>query len=219
MFKILGADGKEYGPVPAEELRRWISEGRAGAQTQVRADGSDHWIALQTVPEFAALLRSPMAIPASERTAPPVVRTLAWAMFVVAGVSALILLANLISVLRVTGIWANPWYIAHWATAALCLPARIIIGIGLLRGRGCARWLAIGLSSVLAVYGGWGLARMVTWFAEHPESVTPSLMSPMYLISSGWSVATFAFNIFTILLLCRRDVREFFAGKKSAGAQ
>ena len=31
MYKILGADQKEYGPVTAEELRIWIAQGRAAA--------------------------------------------------------------------------------------------------------------------------------------------------------------------------------------------
>jgi len=37
MYTIIGGDQKQYGPVTAEELRRWIAEGRADAQTQVLA--------------------------------------------------------------------------------------------------------------------------------------------------------------------------------------
>jgi len=29
VYKIIGADGKEYGPITAEQLRRWIAEGLA----------------------------------------------------------------------------------------------------------------------------------------------------------------------------------------------
>jgi hypothetical protein len=53
MYKILGADQKEYGPVSAEELRRWIAEGRADANTSVQVDGSADWKLLGTLPEFA----------------------------------------------------------------------------------------------------------------------------------------------------------------------
>lgn len=54
MYKILGADGRPYGPVNAEQLRRWIVEGRANAYTQTLADGAAEWKPLGSLPEFAA---------------------------------------------------------------------------------------------------------------------------------------------------------------------
>jgi hypothetical protein len=54
MYKILGADGRQYGPVNAEQLRRWIVEGRANAQTQTLAEGAAEWKPLGSLPEFAA---------------------------------------------------------------------------------------------------------------------------------------------------------------------
>ena len=60
MYKILGGDGKEYGPISADTLRQWIAEGRANSQTQVQAEGTSAWVALGTVPEFAALFRNPL---------------------------------------------------------------------------------------------------------------------------------------------------------------
>lgn len=51
MYKILGGDGKEYGPISADVLRQWIAEGRANAQTQVQPEGGA-WIALGQLPEF-----------------------------------------------------------------------------------------------------------------------------------------------------------------------
>lgn len=56
MYKILGGDRKEYGPVEADELRRWIAEGRLNAQSMVFADGDTQWRALGTFPEFAEAL-------------------------------------------------------------------------------------------------------------------------------------------------------------------
>jgi hypothetical protein len=53
MYKILGGDGKEYGPVSVETLRQWITEGRANARTQVLPEGSTNWIALGQLNEFA----------------------------------------------------------------------------------------------------------------------------------------------------------------------
>ncbi len=53
MYKIIGADGKEYGPIPAEVLRQWIAEGRANAQTKIQAEGTTEWKLLSDFPEFA----------------------------------------------------------------------------------------------------------------------------------------------------------------------
>jgi len=54
MYKIIGADQKEYGPVTAEQLRQWITEGRVSLQTQVLPEGGTEWKALGDFPEFAA---------------------------------------------------------------------------------------------------------------------------------------------------------------------
>jgi hypothetical protein len=59
MYKILGGDGKEYGPVTAEALRQWVNEGRASGQTQVCAEGTTEWQPLAALPEFAQLFAAP----------------------------------------------------------------------------------------------------------------------------------------------------------------
>ena len=55
MFKILGADGKEYGPITGDGLKEWIAQGRCVATTQLQKDGGA-WMLLSSYPEFAALL-------------------------------------------------------------------------------------------------------------------------------------------------------------------
>ena len=59
MYKIIGADGKIYGPVSAEQLRQWLTEGRANAQTQALADGAAEWKPLGALPEFAGHFAPP----------------------------------------------------------------------------------------------------------------------------------------------------------------
>jgi hypothetical protein len=54
MYQIIGADGRQYGPVSGEQLRQWIAEGRANAQTQTFAEGATEWKPLGAVPEFAS---------------------------------------------------------------------------------------------------------------------------------------------------------------------
>jgi hypothetical protein len=63
MFKIIGADGKEYGPITADQLRQWILEGRANGQTRILPVGTTEWKALSEFPEFSASLGA--------RTLPP----------------------------------------------------------------------------------------------------------------------------------------------------
>jgi TM2 domain-containing membrane protein YozV len=68
MYKIIGKDGQQYGPVSAEQLRGWITENRANAQTLAQTEGSQDWKPLGALPEFAADLKPPLATAA----APPV---------------------------------------------------------------------------------------------------------------------------------------------------
>jgi TM2 domain-containing membrane protein YozV len=54
VYRIIGTDGKPYGPVGAEEIRRWLAENRINAQTLVQADGVQEWKPLISFPEFAS---------------------------------------------------------------------------------------------------------------------------------------------------------------------
>ena len=45
-YRITGADGKHYGPVPATVLLRWITDGRIDAETPVQVDGTSAWVKL-----------------------------------------------------------------------------------------------------------------------------------------------------------------------------
>jgi hypothetical protein len=53
MYKIIGIDGRQYGPISADQLRRWIAEGRANVQTQTFVEGASEWKPLGALPEFA----------------------------------------------------------------------------------------------------------------------------------------------------------------------
>jgi len=58
MYKIIGADQKEYGPVSAEQLRQWLTEGRVNGLTSVWSEAGADWRPLSAYPEFADLLGS-----------------------------------------------------------------------------------------------------------------------------------------------------------------
>ena len=61
MYKIIGADLKEYGPIAAEQLRQWIAEGRVNGQTKVLPEGATEWKTMADLPEFAEVV--PMPVP------------------------------------------------------------------------------------------------------------------------------------------------------------
>lgn len=52
MFTIIGGDGREYGPVSADQVRSWISGGRANLETQAKKAGDEQWRRLGDFPEF-----------------------------------------------------------------------------------------------------------------------------------------------------------------------
>jgi hypothetical protein len=82
MYRIIGADGREYGPITADQLREWIAEGRANAQTRALMEGTDQWKPLVEYLEFAPLLaRTTPALPApGPISIPPTPRTNSLAM-------------------------------------------------------------------------------------------------------------------------------------------
>ena len=53
MFSLIGADGREYGPFTAEQIREWIAQGRGNAQSRIRRDSETTWQPLGDVAEFA----------------------------------------------------------------------------------------------------------------------------------------------------------------------
>ena len=63
MYKVLGSDGKEYGPVSAEEVKKWIAEGRVEKKTPVIPEGERDWFFLGSLPEFAAAFTLPSSVP------------------------------------------------------------------------------------------------------------------------------------------------------------
>jgi Domain of unknown function (DUF4190)/GYF domain 2 len=60
MYKIIGADGKEYGPITAEELRRWIEQGRVNRQTLAEQVDAPGWKPMLEFAEFAPAFGSMM---------------------------------------------------------------------------------------------------------------------------------------------------------------
>jgi len=61
MYKIIGGDQKQYGPVSTDEVRAWIADGRLNAQSLAWVEGAADWKPLGSFPEFADALRAKAA--------------------------------------------------------------------------------------------------------------------------------------------------------------
>jgi uncharacterized RDD family membrane protein YckC len=66
-YKIIGGDGREYGPATLEEIRDWISDGRISRETLVWRDDEQRWQRAQVWDE----LRWDLPHPPPQLNAPP----------------------------------------------------------------------------------------------------------------------------------------------------
>ncbi len=63
-YRIVGQDGKIYGPVTAETIGAWLAQGRLNARTPIFVEGAGDWTFVGLLPEF------------SPQTAPPTMGSL-----------------------------------------------------------------------------------------------------------------------------------------------
>jgi hypothetical protein len=52
-YRIIGNDGKTYGPTSAEQIHAWIAQGRIESRTPIFANGAADWTFVGLLPEFA----------------------------------------------------------------------------------------------------------------------------------------------------------------------
>ena len=69
MYRIVGVDNQQYGPVTAEQVRRWLAENRVNAQTLAQLEGTQEWKPLGSFGEFANEFKAP---PPLATTQPPI---------------------------------------------------------------------------------------------------------------------------------------------------
>lgn len=70
-YKMIGADGVEYGPAPAEAVVSWIQESRASAKTLVRKSTEPNWRKLEEFAEFSNALAEKAQARQSATNEPP----------------------------------------------------------------------------------------------------------------------------------------------------
>ena len=159
MYKILGTDNKEYGPVSAEQLRQWIVEGRANRSTLAQGEGATGWKPLSLFPEFSATLAS--ATPPPQTVAQPVT-------VVANGTNGLAITSLVFGILSVGSL---PMVVCCCAPPIVTSPLGILFGIIALvqlkgnpqqSGRGMA-WTGLALS--IAAFMFWGAMVLLGVFA------------------------------------------------------
>lgn len=64
-FKIVGGDGREYGPIDLAALQQWTREGRLRADTRVWDSRNGAWQTAAQVPELAAVIGAAAPPPAA----------------------------------------------------------------------------------------------------------------------------------------------------------
>lgn len=58
MYTIIGTDGRQYGPLGAEQIYQLIAENRVTAHSLVQTAGSSEWKPLASFPELASRLHA-----------------------------------------------------------------------------------------------------------------------------------------------------------------
>lgn len=171
MYKIIGGDGKEYGPVNADELRRWITEGRVNAQTRVLADGSADWQPLGAIPEFGL---PPLAAPApfqppNAAPVPTFIKVFSILNMVFGGLGLLCAPLNFIGIpMAMKAFGHNPAMQGYLIFSSIwgIIGAVILLmsGIGLWKLKAWARKLAVWYSVAAIVLGLAGMVVVVSAF-------------------------------------------------------
>src|SRR5690348_1790930 len=125
MYKIIGADAIEYGPVSEEKIREWIKDGRVNSLTKIKAEGEGEFKTLSEFAQFAD-------IPRGGAGAPPILTPSAT---VPSKLSALAILSLVLGIMG-------------WVTLGLTALVGLVLGIialvrisrsqGALRGKGLA---------------------------------------------------------------------------------
>ena len=122
MYKIIGSDKKEYGPVSAADILDWIREGRANGQTLAQPVVGGDWRPLTNFPEFAHLVAPPsLALPVTGSDTSGEVKAPAILLIIGGSASALLSLLGIIQ--RLLGL-APQW--SQFSKQTVSIPPELI---------------------------------------------------------------------------------------------
>lgn len=200
MYKIIGGDGKEYGPISGDQLRQWISEGRINAQTQVLLEGTTDWKPLGTLAEFAASFPAapaPAPAPVYQASTPDAARMVAGpaiGLIVVASVALALVLLNL--VLTVSG--ANTFQMEKFGGQAPEI-------VKFMQGPGAIIGVVIGLVIYgLVLFGAIKMKKL----ESYGLAMTASILA--LLPCSACCLVGLPFGIWALVVLSKPEVKSAF---------
>lgn len=202
MYRIIGADGKEYGPITAEQVQKWIAEGRLNALSKIKAEDSSEWKTLADFPELmppqaAAPAPMPvMAAPLGSTLVPPAdqqVNGPAVALIILGVVEIGISLLNLF------------WNLAGGAVMNVGTPADSIYRMF----SGTLGVAAAGFGTLLGVLIIFGAMKMKK-LESYSLAVTASIIS--ILPCSICCVVGVPIGIWALVVLSKPEIRSSFKG-------
>jgi len=226
MFKILGADGKEYGPVAADQIKQWIRESRANGDTQAQKTGDFNWRPLAQYPEFAEALGLPPpvapaapavpAAPAAPAPAPsfheptPVadgrerarrlVTPAAVGMIVAAGIDLLVTLVGLLMQIMT-------WGVAPRLPAVPGLPPEMLKVLVMLSGPvGLVIRLVALVIGILMLAGAIKMLR----FSNRGLAITAAILAIIPCFH-GCCLVSLPFGVWALVVLCKDEVKSHFS--------
>lgn len=217
MYKIIGGDGKEYGPVSADDLRRWIAEGRVNAQTRVQPQGGADWRPLGEFPELnLAALAAPLALPSPEPAkAPTFVKVFSILNMVFGGLGLICTPINFISIpLAMQTLGDSALMKGYLIFSSLWgfLGAIVLLasGIGLWKLRAWARKLAVWYSVLALVLGLAGLVVVLSAFGDLSAGNEMERAQKVGGIVGGviGGVVGLAYNVLLIVFLSRQAAKQ-----------
>lgn len=62
-YYLIGTDGRQYGPLSQDDVRTWLTDGRASRYSRARRTTDSAWTALRELTEFEADTRPPFVVP------------------------------------------------------------------------------------------------------------------------------------------------------------
>jgi hypothetical protein len=200
MYRIVGADGREYGPISADQLRQWIAEGRANTQTRVLVEGTTEWKTVGELPEFAG--PPPGSTLGAPPTMAPIPALLAGAdvlQQVNAPAIGLIVVAILGFVVQVAGLIFRVFFSALAARQTENMPAMFSGSLATASGA-----ISI-LMNLLILFGGIKMKKL----ENHGLAMAASILA-MIPCNFPCCIISLPIGIWAVIVLCKPEVKGAF---------
>ncbi len=217
MYKIIGADQKEYGSVTADQLRQWITEGRVNGDTPVQFEGDAGWKPLSSYTEFAeALGLTPLTAPlqplAGNIKPPGAIKVFGIINIVLGSLGLLCAPFSIIGIPLVAKQFGDRPLLLEWLAVSSVISLigaalMLVSGIGLCKFKSWARKLAVYYAAFACVINLIGAVVTMSTFSTNTMMHGPERVGG--IVGSVFGVLLgLTYNILLIVFLTKRPVKE-----------